>query len=65
MIFTQSNGHMLDFNDLQQRVLAGGAAGRLLLAALLGGVIGIDREVHHKASEIGRASCRERVCMLV
>jgi putative Mg2+ transporter-C (MgtC) family protein len=52
MIFTQSNGHMLDFNDLQQRILAGGAAGRLLLAALLGGVIGIDREVHHKASGV-------------
>lgn len=52
MIFTQSDGHMLDFSELQQRVLASGAAGRLLLAALLGGVIGIDREIHHKASGI-------------
>jgi putative Mg2+ transporter-C (MgtC) family protein len=52
MIFTQSDGHMLDFSELQQRVLAGGAAGRLLLAAFLGGVIGIDREIHHKASGI-------------
>lgn len=52
MIFAQSNGHMLDFSDLQQRVLAGGAAGRLLLAALLGGIVGIDREIHHKASGV-------------
>jgi putative Mg2+ transporter-C (MgtC) family protein len=45
-------GHMLTFNGLQEAVLTGGAAGRLLLAAFLGGVIGIDREYHHKASGV-------------
>lgn len=45
-------GHMLTFNGLQEAVLTGGAAGRLLLAALLGGIIGIDREYHHKASGV-------------
>ncbi|HEX3438700.1 MAG TPA: MgtC/SapB family protein [Pseudacidobacterium sp.] len=43
---------MLSFNALQEAVLTGGAAGRLLLAALLGGIIGIDREYHHKPSGV-------------
>jgi putative Mg2+ transporter-C (MgtC) family protein len=45
-------GHMLSFSGLQEAVLTGGAAGRLLLAAFLGGVIGIDREYHHKPSGV-------------
>lgn len=45
-------GHMLSFNGLEEAVLTGGAAGRLLLAAFLGGIIGIDREYHHKASGV-------------
>jgi putative Mg2+ transporter-C (MgtC) family protein len=45
-------GHMLSFNGLEEAILTGGAAGRLLLAAFLGGVIGIDREYHHKPSGV-------------
>lgn len=45
-------GHMLSFNGLEEAVLTGGAAGRLLLAAFLGGMIGIDREYHHKPSGV-------------
>src|ERR1700760_2551781 len=48
----QEPGHMLSFSNLQEAVLTGGAAGRLLLAAFLGGVIGIDREYHHKPSGV-------------
>jgi len=43
---------MLTFDGLQEAVLTGGAAGRLLLAALLGSIIGIDREYHHKPSGV-------------
>ena len=53
MIFsTIQSGRMLSFNQLQQMLLTGGAAGRLLLAALLGGAIGIDREFHHRPSGV-------------
>ncbi len=45
-------GRMLSFNGLEEAVLTSGAAGRLLLAAFLGGVIGIDREYHHKPSGV-------------
>jgi putative Mg2+ transporter-C (MgtC) family protein len=48
----EDNGRMLSFPNFQQWVLAGGVSGRLLLAALLGGTIGIDREIHHKPSGI-------------
>jgi putative Mg2+ transporter-C (MgtC) family protein len=48
----QENGHMLSFNQLQQWALTGGVTGRLLLAAALGGAIGIDREAHHKPSGV-------------
>lgn len=48
----QSNGHMLTFSRIQEWTVAGGAVGRLLLAAALGGAIGIDRELHHKPSGI-------------
>jgi putative Mg2+ transporter-C (MgtC) family protein len=43
---------MLSFNSLQEAVLTGSAAGRLLLAAFLGGAIGIDREYHHRPSGV-------------
>jgi putative Mg2+ transporter-C (MgtC) family protein len=48
----EAPGHMLSFDALQEAILTGGAAGRLLLAAFLGGLIGIDREYHHKASGV-------------
>src|SRR5579883_878328 len=48
----EAPGHMLSFDALQEAILTGGAAGRLLLAAFLGGVIGIDREYHHKPSGV-------------
>jgi putative Mg2+ transporter-C (MgtC) family protein len=44
--------HMLSFSQLQQMILTGGAAGRLLIAAVLGGAVGLDREYHHKASGV-------------
>jgi putative Mg2+ transporter-C (MgtC) family protein len=48
----EQNGRMLSFDNLQQMGLTGGVAGRLLLAAALGGAIGIDREYHHKPSGV-------------
>lgn len=52
MFSAQDNGHMLTFSRIQQMVMTGGAAGRLLMAAALGGVVGIDREWHHKPSGV-------------
>jgi putative Mg2+ transporter-C (MgtC) family protein len=52
LLAIEEPGHMLSFSGLQEAVLTGGAAGRLLLAAFLGGVIGIDREYHHKPSGV-------------
>lgn len=43
---------MLAFDRLQQMLITSGAVGRLLLAAALGGAIGIDRELHHRPSGI-------------
>ena len=43
---------MLAFDRLQQLLITSGAVGRLLLAAALGGAIGIDRELHHRPSGI-------------
>jgi putative Mg2+ transporter-C (MgtC) family protein len=48
----QNSGHMLTFSQIQQWIVTGGAAGRLLMAAALGGAIGIDREWHHKPSGV-------------
>ncbi len=48
----QNSGHMLTFSQIQQWIVTGGAAGRLLMAAALGGIIGIDREWHHKPSGV-------------
>lgn len=49
---TQQLGHMLSFSNLEQMTLAGGAATRLLVAALFGGLIGFDRELHQKPSGV-------------
>jgi putative Mg2+ transporter-C (MgtC) family protein len=43
---------MQAFSQLEQWLLTGGAAGRLLLAAALGCAIGIDREYHHRPSGV-------------
>ncbi len=52
MVVLQQNGHMLSFNTLEQIALTSGVAARLLTAALLGGLIGLDRELHQKPSGI-------------
>jgi putative Mg2+ transporter-C (MgtC) family protein len=44
--------HALSFSQLQQWALTDTATMRLLLACTLGGVIGLDRECHHKASGV-------------
>lgn len=41
-----------DFSRLQQIIVAGGALGRLLLACLLGGAIGLQRELKQKAAGV-------------
>lgn len=53
MILTpESSGPMMAFTRIEQLLLTGGAVGRLLLAAALGGAIGIDREYHHRPSGV-------------
>jgi putative Mg2+ transporter-C (MgtC) family protein len=49
---TQPSGHMLSFSDVEQMSLIGGVWARLLVAAVLGGAIGLDRELHQKPSGI-------------
>ena len=44
--------HALSFDKLEQWALADTSVVRLLLACVLGGVIGLDREYHHKASGV-------------
>jgi putative Mg2+ transporter-C (MgtC) family protein len=51
-IFDQNSGHMLDFSSLQQTALTQGVASRLLLAAFLGGLIGLARAWHRKPSGV-------------
>lgn len=48
----QNGGHAETFSRIEQWVVTGGAAWRLLLAAILGGAIGVDREWHHKPSGV-------------
>lgn len=45
-------GHTFSFNDVEQLLIAGDVARRLLLASALGAVIGLEREYHKKASGI-------------
>lgn len=52
LLALEEPGHMLSFSRLEETMLTGGLAGRLLLSAFLGGVIGIDREYHHKPSGV-------------
>jgi putative Mg2+ transporter-C (MgtC) family protein len=42
----------LEFNMLQQALVANGAIWRLLLACLLGGMIGLERELKHKSAGV-------------
>ena len=44
--------HALSFSQFQQWALTDTATMRLLLACGLGGIIGLDREYHHKASGV-------------
>ncbi len=41
-----------NFDRLQQMVVVNGAVGRLLVACLLGGVIGLQREINRKAAGV-------------
>ena len=41
-----------NFSNLDQMLLSAGAAERLLVACLLGGAVGLERELRHKASGI-------------
>lgn len=41
-----------EFNTIQQLVVANGAVGRLLLAAFLGALIGLERELQHKSAGV-------------
>ena len=43
MTVLQQPGHMLSFSNLEQMALTSGVAARLLIAALFGGLIGLDR----------------------
>lgn len=51
MILLQAK-HALSFSQLEQLPLADTGVLRLLLACGLGGIIGLDREIHHKPSGI-------------
>jgi len=42
----------LSFDWIEQIVVLNGTVGRLLLASLLGGAIGLDREIHRKAAGV-------------
>ena len=44
--------HALSFSQLEQWALTDTGTMRLVLACVLGGVIGLDREYHHKASGV-------------
>ena len=52
ILASETTGHMMAFTRIEQVLLTGGAAGRLLLAAALGAAIGIDREYHHRPSGV-------------
>jgi putative Mg2+ transporter-C (MgtC) family protein len=50
MMVMQQPGHMLSFSNVEQMTLTKGAAARLLIAGLYGGLIGLNRELHQKPS---------------
>jgi putative Mg2+ transporter-C (MgtC) family protein len=52
MFLAQPGGHPFSFNDLEQILIASDVAKRLLLASVLGGAIGLEREYHKKPSGI-------------
>jgi putative Mg2+ transporter-C (MgtC) family protein len=52
MVNMLDDGRMTSFSHIEQMTMVGGAAGRLLVAALLGGAVGLNRELHHKPSGI-------------
>ena len=45
-------GLPLSFDELEQMDVINGAIGRLLLACVLGGVIGLEREVHRRSAGV-------------
>lgn len=45
-------GLPLSFNELEQMDVINGAIGRLLLACVLGGVIGLERELHRRSAGV-------------
>src|SRR6201998_4836868 len=52
ILSVQNGGQFEPLSRIQQWVVTGGAAWRLLLAAVLGGIIGVDREWDHKPSGV-------------
>ncbi len=52
MIALIANFAPYDFSGIQQTMLADGAAGRLLLACVLGAAVGLEREVNRKAAGV-------------
>jgi putative Mg2+ transporter-C (MgtC) family protein len=53
MIFTLAViPQQFEFSTLQQYIVADGAVGRLLLAACLGGIVGLERELKRKSAGV-------------
>jgi putative Mg2+ transporter-C (MgtC) family protein len=50
MSFAVTIAQPFSFNWLEQMTVVNGAIGRLLVACLLGGLVGIERELSHKAA---------------
>jgi putative Mg2+ transporter-C (MgtC) family protein len=50
MSFAMSGVQPFNFNWLEQVNVVNGAVGRLLVATVLGGIIGVERELSHKAA---------------
>jgi putative Mg2+ transporter-C (MgtC) family protein len=50
MSFANAFAQGFNFNWLEQMSVVNGAVGRLLVACLLGGLIGLERELSHKAA---------------
>jgi len=46
------NAQPFSFDQLQQMVVVNGAIGRLLMACLLGGLVGLEREIKRKAAGV-------------